>query len=83
MDYLGEWTEAERYAARLETYTREQPLDWPDFMIERGRALAAWGGGDHSPELHERVSRLKERAEQIGMASAMPAFTQVFDGVAD
>jgi tetratricopeptide (TPR) repeat protein len=76
---MGEWTDAERYAARLEDYTREQRLDWPDFMIERGNTLAAWGRGDRSAELQERIIRQMNSAELAGMASAMPVFNKVFN----
>ena len=40
-----DWCAAERYAAALEDYTRAEPLAWSDFVIARGRALAAWGRG--------------------------------------
>jgi tetratricopeptide (TPR) repeat protein len=73
---IGKWDEAERYATRLEVYTREQPLAWPDFIIARGRALAAWGRGDRAPALVEGLTRLKTKAEQVGLRSAMPAIDQ-------
>ena len=34
------WEEAERYAAALEDYTRQEPLALCDFLIARGRAEA-------------------------------------------
>ena len=73
---IGKWDEAGRYATRLEVYTREQPLAWPDFIIARGRALAAWGRGDRAPALVEGLTRLKTKAEQVGLRSAMPAIDQ-------
>jgi class 3 adenylate cyclase len=68
----GEWQEAERYASRLEAYTRDQPMAWPDFIIARGRALAAWGRGTRSEELKEEICRLREQAQQAGLVYAIP-----------
>jgi class 3 adenylate cyclase/tetratricopeptide (TPR) repeat protein len=64
---IGDWDEAERHAARLEAYTREQPLAWPDFMIARGRALAAWGRGTRTQELVTEIGRLTEVARRKGL----------------
>ena len=41
----GDWAEAERYAAALEAFMRAEPLAWSDFVVARGRALAAAGRG--------------------------------------
>ena len=68
----GAWDQAERYAARLEDYTRGHPLAWPDFMIARARALAAWGRGTRSRELVTELERLRECAVQHGLALAAP-----------
>ena len=46
------WDEVERYAMRLESYTRKEPLPWSDFIIAQGRALAAWGRGQRSDALN-------------------------------
>ncbi len=73
---IGEWDEAERYATRLETYTREQPLPWPDFMIARGRALAAWGQGRRGTELVAELKRLRAEAEQVSLMTAVPALDE-------
>ncbi len=73
---IGEWEEAERYATRLEAYTREQPLPWPDFMIARGRALAAWGRGRRGPELVAELERLCAEAERVSLMTAVPALDE-------
>ena len=57
-----DWDNAERYAAALEEFTREEPLPWADLIIERGRALAAHGRGDRSMATHETLARLLEQA---------------------
>ena len=66
----GEWDAVEPYAKRLETYTREQPLPWPDFMIARGRALAAWGRGIRDASLVTELGRLRDVAVGSGLKLA-------------
>ena len=68
--------EAERYATRLETYTRQQPLDWSDFLIARGRALATWGRGERSQRLIREIERLRKRATEHGLQPAVPALDE-------
>ena len=70
---LGQWDEAKKYAARLETYTRAQPLPWSDFMIARGRTLAAWGEGRRDPEILAELAKLQDMAARAGLATALPA----------
>jgi hypothetical protein len=69
---IGAWDKAEHYATRLEDYTRGHPLAWPDFMIARARALAAWGRGTRSRETVTELERLRACALQHGLALAMP-----------
>ena len=68
-----DWAAAERYAAALEDYTRPEPLPWPDFIIARGRALAAWGRGERDPTAVERLRSLRAHAERAGLHSALAA----------
>ena len=63
----GDWDEAERYAAKLEAYTRNQPLPWSDFLLARGRALAAWGRGARSEAVLADLKRLHHVAAQHGL----------------
>ena len=67
------WDEAERYAARLESYIRAQPLAWPSFMAARGRALGAWGRGHRTEELAREMKRLHDLAVGKGLMLAVPA----------
>jgi class 3 adenylate cyclase/tetratricopeptide (TPR) repeat protein len=69
---VGDWDKADHYAERLEEYTRGHPLAWPDFMIGRARALAAWGRGSRCPELVIELERLRECAAKHGLALAKP-----------
>jgi len=67
------WSEVERQATRLEAFTNEQPLAWADFMIARGRALAAWGRGERNDDLVVEITRLHDQANQAGLMHALPA----------
>jgi tetratricopeptide (TPR) repeat protein len=58
----NEWEEAERYAAKLEDYTKAQPLPFSDFLIARGRALARWGRGEKGQDVLVEIMRLHQLA---------------------
>ena len=68
-----DWCAAERYAAALEDYTRAEPLAWSDFVIARGRALAAWGRGERDATAVERLRGLRAHAERAGLRNALAA----------
>ena len=57
-----EWGEVERYASRLEAYTKAQPLPFSDFLTARGRALARWGRGEKNQEVVTEIMRLHQLA---------------------
>ncbi|MFL5333107.1 MAG: adenylate/guanylate cyclase domain-containing protein [Geminicoccaceae bacterium] len=69
----GAWDEADRHAGELARYTSAEPFPWADFFAERGRTLAAHGGGSADPNLGLRLQRLRDRAAELGLRSAMPA----------
>ena len=68
-----DWCAAERYAAALEDYTRAEPLPFADFVIARGRALAAWGRGERDATAVERLRGLRGHAERAGLRDALVA----------
>jgi predicted ATPase len=68
-----DWTAAERYAAALEDYTRAEPLPFSDFVVARGRALAAWGRGERDAASMERLRGLRAHAERAGLRNALAA----------
>ncbi len=72
----GDWDEVERYAAALEEYPRPEPLAWCEFLIARGRALAASGRGRRDKATIEELRRLRDEAERIGLATALPALEE-------
>jgi tetratricopeptide (TPR) repeat protein len=62
------WDGVERYATRLESYTRKEPLPWSDFIIAQGRVLAAWGCGQRrSDALVGELQRLLSIAVDRGL----------------
>jgi hypothetical protein len=69
----GDWDEAERYAARLERYMRDEPLPWPEFVVARGRALAAWGRGRRDAALAAELKRLLDAARAARLTPAAAA----------
>jgi hypothetical protein len=68
-----DWASAERYAALLEEFTRAEPLPWSDFVIARGRALAAFGRGGRDAALGAELERLRSEADRVGLRIALPA----------
>ena len=68
-----DWDAVERYAARLEDYTRQEPLPRTDFFVARGRALAAVGSGRSNEAMLEALARLRDQARRSGIEPALPA----------
>lgn len=71
------WDEVERHALRLEAYTAGQPLAWSDFIIARGRALAAWRKGDRSDDLKRKIEALYDQAVQAEWKRVLPGLEEV------
>jgi len=59
---FGQWDDAMRYCAALETYTTAEPFPWANFIIGRGRALTRFGQGDRSPDLIAQLQQLRKTA---------------------
>jgi hypothetical protein len=70
---LGQWDEAERYAAALEEFTRAEPLPWSDFFAARGRALAAVGRDGVDESTKPELERLEAEARRLDYRIALPA----------
>ena len=68
----GDWDAVERYATKLEDYTRAEPVPSSEFYIARGRALAAHGrfGGDSATTAE--LKRLRDEAKRIGLKTPLP-----------
>lgn len=72
----GAWDEALRYAGALKDYTREEPLEWSDFWIAWGVALAGHGRRPADGSRRTELTRLREEALRVGMGSALPRLEQ-------
>jgi hypothetical protein len=67
-----EWDEADRYAAAMENYTRDEPLPWSDYFIAMGRALAKWGKGRREHEMRVELERLRGEAVRLNLRTVIP-----------
>jgi tetratricopeptide (TPR) repeat protein len=67
------WDRADDHAAALETFVRREPSPWSNFVIARGRALAAFGRGARSVGMNNELSRLREDGKRLGLLVALPA----------
>jgi class 3 adenylate cyclase/tetratricopeptide (TPR) repeat protein len=76
-----DWTELERYASALETYTCPEPLPWCEFCIARGRALAAVGQGRRDAEVIRELRRLRDEATSVGLMPPLPAIEEALAAV--
>jgi class 3 adenylate cyclase/tetratricopeptide (TPR) repeat protein len=70
---LGDLDEIERYAKALEDFTKPEPLPWADFLIARGRALAAHARSQTDWALTSELQRLRDEGLQMGFIVALPA----------
>jgi len=70
---LSDWQETERFAEALEDYSREEPLPWSEFMINRARALARHGQGETGAGLVDQLRQLQSQAEAASMVTAKQA----------
>jgi tetratricopeptide (TPR) repeat protein len=69
---IGDWDAAERYVSALEDFTGAKDLPWCRLFGNYGRALAAWGRGQHGPEVRTEIARLHAEAEQLGFNRVLP-----------
>jgi tetratricopeptide (TPR) repeat protein len=77
---VGNYDEAERYAAALENFARAEPLPWSDFFVARGRALAAFGRDQRDAVLTAELARLREAGERLGLETALPSIRSALAG---
>jgi hypothetical protein len=68
-----DWRMVERYAEAMKAFTSIEPLPRTDFFIARGRALAAFGRGGRDGAMIDELRRLRDEADRIGLATALPA----------
>jgi hypothetical protein len=70
---LRDWDEAQRYAAALAEYTRQEPVPWAELFIDRARALAAHGRGARKPATRKALRAIRDRVSTAGLLAALPA----------
>ncbi len=64
------WNDVELYAARLQAYTRGEPLPWSDLLIARGLALARFGRDPQDVLARSELQRVHAEAQRVGFYSA-------------
>lgn len=67
-----DWDGVLRNAAAFESYVAEEPTDWSDFYIRRGRALTAFGRGKRDLEIVADLNDLHNTAANRRLKSALP-----------
>jgi hypothetical protein len=75
----GHWDEAERQATLLEDYLRDEPLPLTDFIVARGRALAAAGRGEADVSA---LLQCRERASALQLAGYLPSLERALAATA-
>lgn len=69
----ADWPAAEAQCAKMRAYTAEQPLPLSEFIIARGLALARFGRGERSADLHAALASLRQTAADAGLDVALLA----------
>ncbi len=67
-----EWDEVDRHAQALEDYTASEQIPRCNLFIDRGRALAAFGRGNRSPEVIEEHRRVHQETSRVKLKFALP-----------
>ncbi|MDJ0702936.1 MAG: adenylate/guanylate cyclase domain-containing protein [Leptolyngbyaceae cyanobacterium MO_188.B28] len=71
-----DWSRANHYADLLEEYTRVDPFPWSEFLVGRGRCLAAMGNGGANGAVIKHLEQLQSEAEQVKLGMSLPALTK-------
>ncbi|MFT4102539.1 MAG: hypothetical protein QM674_16185 [Burkholderiaceae bacterium] len=61
----------EHHARRLESFTRDEPLAWSDFLVTRARALSRLHQGLADASDRRLLERLREQALAVGLAHGL------------
>lgn len=65
------WDEAERHVAAFEAYVGDEGGLWAELVVTRGRALVAWGRGEHSDAVIASLRWAQEQAGALGWRGAL------------
>jgi tetratricopeptide (TPR) repeat protein len=75
----GDPRQAMRYVGLLHAYSRNDTQPWSDFIIARGRALAAIGAGRGDAATGRELRQLMADAKRLGYVWAQPAMRAALD----
>ncbi|MCP4008638.1 MAG: hypothetical protein GY726_03875 [Proteobacteria bacterium] len=67
----------------MEAYTEDQPLEWADFMVARGRALAVWNQGKRRTDILNKIKSLHEQGKQASLKLVLAALEDVLSEAPD
>jgi len=73
----GDWRTMESCADRLESYTRDEPLPWSDFIIRRTRLLARFGQGERGADVAGELGKLADHGRRAGFLDPVAAIDAV------
>ncbi len=76
----GLWDSVETYAETFQSYFAAEGSPWSDFVIARGRALAA-SAQDANVTLVTELRRLRDYASNVGMLASVSRFDQALQDV--
>ena len=79
MLHIGDWDRVDRYASALEDYTREERLEWTDFVAARGRVLAEFGRGKRDVGTRAALERVRDVADASNLRLAIAAVTDALE----
>jgi tetratricopeptide (TPR) repeat protein len=77
----GDPRQAMRYVGLLHAYCRNDSQPWSDFIIARGRALAAIGAGRGDAATVRELRQLMADARRLGYVWAQPAMRAALDAL--
>jgi hypothetical protein len=82
---IAAWDRAHRHVAALEDFAHPEPTPWTRYIVQRGRALAAWGRGLRDDALTTELVRLRAEGERLGLKITIPAIDTALSagGLAD
>ncbi len=76
----GDWPTVLRHCQMLADSTAAEPLPYVDFLIARGRALAAAATAPADPAALDALRRVRDQAAALGLALALPALEAALAG---
>ncbi|MEN8445369.1 MAG: tetratricopeptide repeat protein, partial [Cyanobacteria bacterium J06555_13] len=78
-----DWDRANHYATLLESYTSIERFPWSQFLVARGRALAAVGKAVPQRAKLQQLKHLHEEAAKAGLGMSSLALSEVLEKYPD